>query len=157
MPLDERPGWDGLGYALYRTPGGNHTVPFAAGWNTRWVRQRWIGVAFVCAWIGTCGDRIDRAHGTELLAGVARVGIPGEMTASLGLEIKDNARQLTGVKHPVIGGLADAWISYILPAAEYRRGGYEASVSFYGESLGDAILTGALRGVEACHRHMNRP
>jgi len=43
--------------------------------------------------------------------------------------------------------LADEWDSYILPAAEYRLGGYEASVSFYGETLGDTIVNGAIEGV----------
>ena len=45
-----------------------------------------------------------------------------------------------------IGGLADEWVSYILPAEEYRKGGYEASVSFYGETLGNTMLEGLLRG-----------
>jgi neutral ceramidase len=75
------------------------------------------------------------------------VGIPGEMAASLGLVVKSEARRISGAAHPVIGGLADAWLSYILPAEEYRRGGYESSVSFYGEKLGDTIVSGALAGV----------
>ncbi len=75
------------------------------------------------------------------------VGIPGEMAASLGLKIKAEAGRITGAKHPVIGGLADVWTSYILPAEEYRRGGYESSVSFYGENLGDTIVEGAVAGV----------
>ncbi len=76
------------------------------------------------------------------------VGIPGEMTAALGQKVKAETGRLTGARHPVIGGLADVWVSYILPAAEYRRGGYESSVSFYGETLGETIVTGALAGVE---------
>jgi hypothetical protein len=75
------------------------------------------------------------------------VGIPGEMAAALGLKIKAEAGRITGAKHPVIGGLADVWTSYILPPEEYRRGGYESSVSFYGEKLGDTIVEGALAGV----------
>jgi hypothetical protein len=75
------------------------------------------------------------------------VGIPGEMAASLGLKVKSETARLTGAQHPTIGGLADVWVSYILPAAEYRRGGYESSMSFYGETLGDTIVSGALAGV----------
>jgi hypothetical protein len=75
------------------------------------------------------------------------VGIPGEMAASLGLKIKSETGRITGAKHPVIGGLADVWISYMLPADEYRKGGYESSVSFYGETLGDTIVSGAIAGV----------
>ena len=37
-------------------------------------------------------------------------------------------------------------------AAEYRRGGYESSVSFYGETLGDTIVSGVLAGVEKLER-----
>jgi hypothetical protein len=80
------------------------------------------------------------------------VGIPGEMAASLGLKIKAEAARLTGVKYPTIGGLADVWISYMLPADEYRRGGYESSVSFYGETLGETVVAGAIAGA-AQHAH----
>jgi len=76
------------------------------------------------------------------------VGIPGEMAASLGMKIKSEAGRATGAKNPVIGGLADQWISYMLPADEYRRGGYESSVSFYGETLGDTMVSGAIAGVK---------
>jgi hypothetical protein len=75
------------------------------------------------------------------------IGIPGEMAASLGMKIKSEAAKITGAKHPAIGGLADAWISYMLPPEEYRRGGYESSVSFYGETLGDTMVAGAIAGV----------
>ena len=74
------------------------------------------------------------------------VGIPGEMAASLGRKIKREAGRITGAKNPVIGGLADQWISYMLPAEEYRRGGYESSVRFYGETLGDTMVSGAIAG-----------
>lgn len=74
------------------------------------------------------------------------LGVPGEMTARLGLEIKERARTATGAKCPVIGGLADVWVSYILPPDEYRKGGYEASVSFYGKTLGPTIVEGVLAG-----------
>lgn len=76
------------------------------------------------------------------------VGIPGEMAASLGLKIKSEAKQVTGAAHPVIGGLADAWLSYILTEEAYRTGGYESSVSFYGEKLGDTMVNGAVAGVK---------
>jgi hypothetical protein len=75
------------------------------------------------------------------------VGIPGEITAPLGMSIKLQARQITGIQHVVIGGLANEWVSYILSSEEYKKGGYEASVSFYGETLGQVIVDGALRGV----------
>jgi hypothetical protein len=74
------------------------------------------------------------------------VGIPGEMAAGLGMSVKSQVRRAAGVKHVVIGGLADEWVSYILSADEYKKGGYEASVSFYGETLGRVVAEGAVRG-----------
>jgi hypothetical protein len=71
--------------------------------------------------------------------------VPGEMAAELGLEVKSAVRAQTGAKHVAIGGLADEWISYMLSADEYRKGGYEASMSFYGETLGPEIVRGAVR------------
>ena len=82
------------------------------------------------------------------LGDLVLVGVPGEMTAELGLRIKKESMKLTGATSVTVGGLADAWISYILSPEEYRRGGYEASVSFYGETLGEAIVTNVLMGVE---------
>ena len=75
------------------------------------------------------------------------LGVPGEMAAALGLELKTKARTLTGAPAVTIGGLADEWVSYILTADEYRKGGYEASMSFYGETLGATLLEGILRSV----------
>ena len=74
-------------------------------------------------------------------------GVPGEMIAALGLRIKNSLRQ-AGVPHPVIGGLANEWISYILSAEEYRQGGYEASVSFYGPTLGPTLVKAVLQVAE---------
>jgi hypothetical protein len=73
------------------------------------------------------------------------LGVPGEMAAQLGLEAKSQVRQACGATCVTIGGLADEWISYILPAEEYGKSGYEASMSFYGEGLGRAILEGVVR------------
>ncbi|MCA9102135.1 MAG: neutral/alkaline non-lysosomal ceramidase N-terminal domain-containing protein [Planctomycetales bacterium] len=75
------------------------------------------------------------------------VGVPGEMAASLGREIKTYTAGVTGARFPVIGGLANEWISYILPEDEYEAGGYEASVSFYGASLGPTVVAAAKQAV----------
>jgi neutral/alkaline ceramidase-like enzyme len=76
------------------------------------------------------------------------VGIPGEATAELGLKIKAEAIKTPGSRYVAIGGLADEWISYILTEDQYREGGYEASVSFYGPTLGKTVVDGALAGVK---------
>lgn len=77
------------------------------------------------------------------------IGIPGEMATGLGMQVKAEAAEISGAAHPVIGGLANEWISYILSPEAYRSGKYEASVSFYGETLGPTIVEGALQGVRA--------
>jgi hypothetical protein len=66
------------------------------------------------------------------------VGAPGELIAELGLDIKKQLKE-AGIQYPVIGGLANEWISYILTEEEYGKGGYETSVSFYGLQLGVII------------------
>ena len=71
-------------------------------------------------------------------------GIPGEMTAVLGLKVKNDLRK-GPVKHVAIGGLANEWISYILTSDQYLHGeGYESSVSFYGPELGRIISAAAI-------------
>lgn len=91
----------------------------------------------------------ETASGALRLGDLLIVGVPGELAAGLGLELKAKARQATGAPCPTIGGLANEWVSYILSRDQYERGGYEASVSFYGPGLGDTIVEGALAGVRA--------
>ena len=71
------------------------------------------------------------------------VGVPGELFCELGLKVKNNLSTL-GINYPVIGGIANEWISYILSAKQYEKGGYEASVSFYGSGLGETIVRGMI-------------
>jgi hypothetical protein len=87
-----------------------------------------------------------QTHSTCLRMGdLVILGVPGEMAADLGLAAKSKVAQITGVSCVTIGGLADEWVSYILPAEEYRKGGYEASMSFYGETLGNTLVEGIIR------------
>jgi len=66
-------------------------------------------------------------------------GIPGEMTAILGLKIKQSLRK-NAIRYVAIGGLANEWISYILDKQQYLYGeGYESSMSFYGPDLGQVL------------------
>jgi neutral ceramidase len=66
-------------------------------------------------------------------------GVPGEMTAVLGLKVKESVKN-KNIKYVAIGGLANEWISYILNKDQYiNGGGYESSVSFYGPDLGEII------------------
>jgi neutral ceramidase len=77
--------------------------------------------------------------GAVRLGDLIIAGVPGEMTAALGLELKDKLRK-GSIKYAAIGGLANEWISYILSRDQYLNGeGYESSVSFYGPDLGKLI------------------
>ena len=72
------------------------------------------------------------------------VGVPGELAADLGLHVKDELMS-NGIKYPTIGGLANEWISYILSSEQYNNGaGYESSVSFFGDGLGEVIVKGMI-------------
>jgi neutral ceramidase len=74
--------------------------------------------------------------GSFRIGNLVIVGIPGEMTAILGLRLKSELKA-KGIKYVAIGGLANEWISYILSREQYINGeGYESSVSFYGADLG---------------------
>jgi len=77
--------------------------------------------------------------GVLRIGDMVAVGIPGEMTSSLGIQVKQAVAQ-SGAKHPIIAGLANEWISYILPPEEYGKGGYEPGVSFYGDQLGLVVV-----------------
>ncbi len=78
--------------------------------------------------------------GAVRIGDMVMVGAPGELAAGLGLQIKSELKA-KGIKYPVIGGLANEWISYILSAEQYNNGaGYESSVSFFGEILGEVIV-----------------
>lgn len=77
---------------------------------------------------------------------VVFIGIPGEPIAQMGLNIKAAAKA-RGVTMPVVVGLTNDYIGYILTADEYWRGGYEATVSFYSEALGKVIEEVALLAI----------
>lgn len=88
------------------------------------------------------------SSGSVQLGDLLIVGVPGEMAAGPGLQIKQRAAEVTGARHIAVGGLANEWISYILSAEQYEQGGYEASVSFYGADLGKCVVDGVIAGVE---------
>ena len=86
---------------------------------------------------------VQTSIGALRLGDLLIVGAPGELSAELGLNIKEKLSS-RGIQFPAIGGLANQWISYILSEKEYHKGGYESSVSFYGEDLGDVIVRGMM-------------
>jgi hypothetical protein len=99
-------------------------------------------------------ELVDRMSPKTSYLGILRIGdlvgigIPGEMTSSLGVQIKQ-AVAASGVSHPIIVGLCNEWISYILPPEEYTQGGYEPGVSFYGDQLGPVVVSQAIEAGKA--------
>jgi len=73
----------------------------------------------------------------------ALMAVPGEAIAELGLAMKKNAAAL-GAGYPMVIGLANDSIGYILSPEQYRLGGYESGTSFYGPQLG-AILVSQMK------------
>lgn len=67
---------------------------------------------------------------------------PGEAICQLGLAVKRTLRD-KGIAYPCVSGLTSDYIGYILTKDEYHQSGYEATVSFYGDALGDVLLTAA--------------
>jgi hypothetical protein len=68
------------------------------------------------------------------------VAVPGEIIASLGLELKETAAR-HGIRHPFVAGLANTYCGYILTPEEYDEGGYEAAVSVYGKQFGPWLVS----------------
>jgi hypothetical protein len=71
------------------------------------------------------------------------MAVPGEAIAELGLAMKKDAAAL-GARYPMVIGLANDSIGYILSPEQYRQGGYESGTSFYGPQLG-AILVSQMK------------
>jgi neutral ceramidase len=77
------------------------------------------------------------------------IAVPGEMITQLGLILKDHARR-QGSRYPVIIGLANDHLGYLLTRAEMKKGGYEVGMSFFGDDFGEdlAVSIGKLIGGE---------
>jgi len=89
--------------------------------------------------------------------GAVRIGdmllicIPGEPIAAVGLAIEEAARNM-GFEYPAVVALTNDSVGYILTPEEYRQGGYEAAVSFYGENLGPLLVGETAKLVESLAR-----
>ncbi|RMG17061.1 MAG: hypothetical protein D6731_04805 [Planctomycetota bacterium] len=92
-----------------------------------------------------------RFLGLRLRAGpeeVALLTVPGEPTHDVGLEIKERARR-AGARRAFVVGLALDHIGYVASRREYRRGGYEAWSTLFGEGTAGQVLAAADALLEA--------
>lgn len=63
------------------------------------------------------------------------IGVPGEPTEEVALRLRKTAFT-NGFPRSVVVSHVNGWAGYMLEAADYDRGGYEAGLSFYGKNLG---------------------
>jgi neutral ceramidase len=70
---------------------------------------------------------------------LAVVGVPGEPTSILGRQIKDAGRRM-GFSSVLVCSHVNGWMGYILDPDDYDRGGYEATLSFYGRDEGAKVV-----------------
>jgi hypothetical protein len=69
------------------------------------------------------------------------IGVPGEPSGSVGRQIAEAYRR-RGLTALVVSHV-NGWAGYILDPAEYRAGGYEADLAFFGPGAGDAVAAAA--------------
>jgi hypothetical protein len=94
-----------------------------------WRLPSWISRAFVD----------DDATLTLIALGrVLVLGIPCDLSAELGLELKAHARTLGYA--PVLVGFANDYIGYCLPQRLYWTDSYEASLAFNGPTTGEKLV-----------------
>jgi len=97
-----------------------------------------LGTKRVPAWLGR---RMvdDDATLTVVRAGLlALFGVPCDLAASLGEELKSAARADGLV--PLVAGFGSDYIGYCMPAALYETGHYEARMMFNGPATGPEII-----------------
>jgi neutral ceramidase len=77
------------------------------------------------------------------IGSLAIVGVPGEPTSILGNQIRAAGEKM-GFKTVLVCSHVNGWIGYILDPQDYGRGGYEATLSFYGAGEGPKVVDAAV-------------
>lgn len=67
------------------------------------------------------------------------LGVPGEPTSALGRRIRDEGRRL-GFEPVLVCSHVNGWAGYILEPDDFARGGYEASLDFYGPEMAERLF-----------------
>ncbi len=78
--------------------------------------------------------------GVLVIGDAALICVPGEICVELGLELKRAYREKFGFKMVWIVGLANDHLGYFLTEAQFKKGGYEATISFYGSTMGPWLV-----------------
>ena len=72
------------------------------------------------------------------LEGLVMVPLSGEMTAELGLRLKQRLAE-QGVQ-PLLLGYANGYLGYSVTPEQYRAGSYEAAMTWYGPNFGTLMI-----------------
>jgi hypothetical protein len=86
---------------------------------------------------------------------LAVVGVPGEPTSILGRQIRDAGRRM-GFSSVLVCSHVNGWMGYILDPEDYDRGGYEATLSFYGREEGTKVVDAAVAALKALRARGHR-
>jgi hypothetical protein len=103
--------------------------------NTRFSLSWTLGLAFEVDLSAYVSERETLLGGVRIIAGaddVALLTIPGEATHDVGLAVRQQAARHGATRSFVLGLCLDH-IGYVASRREYRRGGYEAAFTFFGE------------------------
>lgn len=76
------------------------------------------------------------------------VGVPGEPTEDVALRLRQTAL-LKGFSRTLVLSHINGWGGYMLSPDDYDRGGYEATLSFYGRNLTSLLCEALDRGCRA--------
>jgi neutral ceramidase len=82
---------------------------------------------------------------------LAIVGVPGEPTSILGRQIRDAGRRI-GFRSVLVCSHVNGWMGYILDPGDYDRGGYEATLSFYGREQGTKVVEAGIAALNKLAR-----
>jgi hypothetical protein len=119
----------------------------------RWVEPPPARIRRFCAlwWVsplvgGTLEDFLsDRVPMHAIRIGRAEIiTLPGEPSSAVGEEIR---RRIPPNVVPILVAHANDWVGYVVSPATYKRGGYEACLSFHGPGLGPWMVEEAAETV----------
>ena len=124
------------------------------GFTNVHVELTWnLGLGVVVELEGLVGRNETRIGGLRLVADdedVCLLTLPGEPTHDLGLSLRELARA-RGATRTLVGGLTLDHVGYIASPAEYRRGGYEAWSTLFGEDTGPLLIEGSRAVLDALY------
>lgn len=89
-------------------------------------------------WMGTRLVDDDATLSTVAIGTTVFIGVPCDLSASLGAQLKEASRA-RGL-NPVIVGFASDYIGYCMPEAVYRTQQYESLMAFNGPKTGELIV-----------------